>query len=410
MIRLLAVFIIYFWCELLNAQSVVGDFFSVEMNQQRLGYDLIDSVLKEKKVVLLGELDHGDGTSFIVKTDLIKYLHEKLHFNTLIFEASFINCSFLWNTISDSTVFRSRIKNNIYHIWSEVEETKDLFHYVVEHYHKGTPLRIVGIDPQFSGTDNAQEFIRLLKSLLPISISESRQFFDFIHDVEVMSIWMEFPGRRDLRLSADEFAQFCEKMRIYFKENSVEHENSKLFEKYIDNVAVMGKIKRSRTDTSFELRDKQMFENIYYWINEDENEKFILWAANAHIIRKDIQLEQQGKKYYLVGLKKLGDYMYESFPNMLYSIAIASSEGATLDFTNPTKNNYLRSPGPASLEGIMGGSKTCFADLRMLEKKYGLDKYESQLLYANILCFGQWSQHFDGIIYIPEMKPSTPFR
>lgn len=31
-----------------------------------------------------------------------------------------------------------------------------------------------------------------------------------------------------------------------------------------------------------------------------------------------------------------------------------------------------------------------------------------QVFYTNIRCKARWSRHFDGVIYIPEMKPATP--
>ncbi|MBK8706743.1 MAG: hypothetical protein IPN33_26285 [Saprospiraceae bacterium] len=106
--KLLLIFAVLFCSNWLGSQSL--DSFSVEINKKREGYDFIETMLQGKKIVLLGELDHGDGSSFSIKTELIKYLHEELGYNTLVFEASFINCDFLWNTIGDSTRFKNQIK------------------------------------------------------------------------------------------------------------------------------------------------------------------------------------------------------------------------------------------------------------------------------------------------------------
>lgn len=100
--------------------------------------------------------------------------------------------------------------------------------------------------------------------------------------------------------------------------------------------------------------------------------------------------------------------MHDAYQDSLYSIAIASSQGSTLDFSSPTKKNILKIPKGVSIEGLMRGSKTCFVDLKSFENAYNLIKYKSQLFYTNIACSAKWSQHFDGFIYIPEMIPSTP--
>ncbi len=405
----LIVITIFSWCNLLFGQSIVETQFIAEINNNnKEGYRLMDTLLGRKKVILLGELDHGDGSSFEVKTDIIKYLHENHNFNTLVFEASFINCNFLWKSIGEKTNFSDEIKKYIYHIWSEVEETKELFNYIEEQYQKGTPLRIVGIDPQFSGNNNANEFIDLLKLALPSTMTESIQFSKFVHELKIMSTWMVFPKEEEHQLSEQEFASYCDKILETIRKNNEITINLDLWEMYLNNVKIMGKIKRKRSSLSFEIRDEQMFKNVKYWLSENENDKIIIWAANAHIIRKDNILEKLGKRYYLLGIKKLGDFMQDAYPDAMYSIAITSGQGSTLDFSNTKKKNILKIPKGISIEGLMQGRRTCFVDLKSFENAFDLTKYKSMLFYTNIVCNAKWSQHFDGFIYIPEMVPSTP--
>jgi len=287
----LLIFAMLYCSNWLVSQSL--DSFSVEINKNRKGYDFIETMLKGKKIVLLGELDHGDGSSFSIKTELIKYLHEELGYNTLVFEASIINCDFLWNTISDSTIFKNQIKNSIYNIWSEVEETKELFNYIEEQYQKGTPLKIAGIDPQFSGIENTNEFNMLLKNTLPPHIIASKSFSEFMYEIEIMSTWMVFPKGKQHKLSEKEFVNYCDTIFEAISNMEGSKINLSLWKIYLDNVKIMGKIKRKRDKLSFELRDEQMYKNVNYWIKENPNEKFIIWAANAHIVRKDNILKKK---------------------------------------------------------------------------------------------------------------------
>ena len=408
MARASIVFIVIFWAHILPGQRTDDSPYSVEINDHKEGYGFIDSLLGSKKVVLLGELDHGDGSSFVVKTDLIKYLHEQHHFNLLIFEASFINCDILWNTMGGNTQFKDEVKKNIYPIWSEVEETIELFQYIEDQYLKGTPLRMVGMDPQFSGSNNAHEFIELLKQTLPSAMTGSKLFAQFVHDMKNMSVWMEFPKKEEQELSEEEFTLYCDTILEVIKQNKKDTINLSLWEMYMNNIKIMGQIKRVRDNRSFERRDEQMFNNLKYWLSKNENDKSIIWAANAHIIRKDKVLEKRGKKHYLLGLKKLGDYIHDAYHDSIYSIAMVSGKGSTIDFTNPSKKNRIKIPKGTSMEGIMQGKRTCLVDLKSFENAYNLKNYKSQLFYTNIACSGQWSQHFDGFIYIPEMIPSTP--
>lgn len=49
----------------------------------------LDTLLDQKRIIFIGEADHGDGTAKFAKARLIKYLNEKLGFDVLIFERSF---------------------------------------------------------------------------------------------------------------------------------------------------------------------------------------------------------------------------------------------------------------------------------------------------------------------------------
>ena len=119
-------------------------------------------------------------------------------------------------------------------------------------------------------------------------------------------------------------------------------------------------------------------------------------------------LERRGHHFDLLGLKKLGDHLYEDFPDNLYALAVTSASGATIDFQNPQRQNNLKKPTNISLEGLLQNTTTCLVDLKLFERYFALEQYDSNLFYTNITCRAKWSRHFDGVLFIPKMKPSTP--
>ncbi len=396
------------WTIQLNGQVPSGQFVT-EMNISNVLFEhpaFFDQLVSDKRIILLGELDHGDGSSFEVKTDLIKYLHETHGFNTLVMEAGMIDCSEIWKSKSNLFPINLLSKKHIYYIWSQVKETNSLFKYIDNEFGKENELKVIGIDPQFSGSENEMVFTNLLRKTLPKSAIENTKFKELVGELKIMSHWLKFPKDDEHQIDETTFHAHLD----YFKEqvfSIVDKEEKELWKQYFENVKVLAEIKWTKREGSFEKRDQQMFNNLKHFLDQNPDEKVIVWAANAHIIRKDIELTGKHSKHILIGLKKLGDHIYNEFSEEVYSIAIAAGSGKTLNYLNKKKTNKIGKHKSDSLEGRLKKFNTAFIDLKQFEKINKLDKYQTQLFYTNIKCTSKWSNHFDGVIFIKEMKPST---
>jgi len=364
----------------------------------------ITTQLKDKRLVLLGEMNHGDGTTFKIKTGIIKYLHDNLDYNYLVLENSIFNSNIFWQLLNQTEDTQSNAQDHIYKIWSQIEETRELYKYLLEQEKQGKPLKLLGIDCQFSGKENSKAFVNLVGRILGVDETSSIKFQQFAYELELMGPWLTALPQDKHQISRVEFLSLLN----YYEDEVAKKVNEKIkviWNLYFENIKILLQIRWPEKDNTIDIaaaRDIQMFDNLKYHLDSNPaGSKFIVWAASFHILRNWNSLDAD-----IPNSETLGEYIYTNYPDETYSIGFTANKGQILNFLNKENVGIVKTKRK-SLEWYCSKSinNYLFIDLKKFEEQYQLNQYTTKILNMNII--SRWSDNFDAVIFINEMQPST---
>jgi hypothetical protein len=100
--------------------------------------DFLVDLLKNKKYVFIGESSHETAEQYILKTRLVKFLHQQLGFNVLAFEHQ-LGTTTYFNEIKNSNIPDSKRVESLYHF--HPKELTKLINYI-----QATDLKTTGFD------------------------------------------------------------------------------------------------------------------------------------------------------------------------------------------------------------------------------------------------------------------------
>ena len=389
---------VFISCGILPDEKKLADQF-MAFSDEEASFTPIKAAVKDKRIVILGEAGHADGRTFEIKSELIEYLNANNEYDVVLEGMGFLDGAVLQDVLSPLCIDSNYldVANAWNALWSQTKEAAPL----VEALRNGK-VRYWGMDCNPSLGDY---FLipYLLASSPSVSSVLGGSAFDSLIAIHDRMMAM------DTTLTHNELDYFDSKMNQARKalEEETDLEKKAILDMTIDNaLAFLGQLRLGFTDwdavnEGINIRDRQMAENVEWYLEHHPDRKVIIWTANFHGAKKVDQIEY-GKEPEPDLYKKfvlLGEHLENAFPGQVYSLAFTSGGGSTGFFY--VNDSTAIVPDSTSMEFHLSqrGMEYGFCDLS--QKKDWADMVFNSSIFGDCKA-GKWARAFDGVYFIKE--------
>ncbi len=113
-------------------------------------FSKLKDVLKNRRIVALGESSHGLGEYYALKSALVMYLHQELGYEVLAMEGGLGDINLAYSDID--TISPKNLRDYTLFGNFKAQEVDTLFRYIKETSTSKKPLQYAGYDTQFSSS------------------------------------------------------------------------------------------------------------------------------------------------------------------------------------------------------------------------------------------------------------------
>jgi erythromycin esterase len=378
----------------------------------------LKEAIGNSRIVMLGEESHGDGTVFLAKTRLIKYLHEQLGFDVLAFESGLYDMPKAWEHLKNGEDPVPSVRSGVFGIWSRSEQFQPLIDYLGEQVKADHPLELTGFDCQFTAS-SSHEHLRddLVKFFADHGVAVTTQahwtsFQPILDSLIQGSYYSAATSSAQQQIFLSTMDGLISRAATFPARDSAVafwKQNLKSMRAHAAYVFVQGgKMPPTIADAN-NGRDAQMADNLL-WLAQQRypGKKIIVWAATFHNMRNPEPIAFEKNKRGYAGLHNMGDLVWKVLGNQIYNIGFVASQGSAGPWRS--EPHPITTPPAGSLEDLWSATthNIAFLDLRHLAPSGG---WLEQPLVAGPLGYSparaKWPQVLDAMIYTRTMEPNT---
>jgi erythromycin esterase-like protein len=324
--------------------------------------------IQDKRIVLIGEFNHGSKEVFQIRNELIRELHNSHDFDVILFESGI--GELIYGEYNKDSLTSTQMTYGLFGPW-RTKEFRNLMEFIqAEH------IAIAGFDVQRTGGS----FVKLLDEIaIPTALDSA-----FLHDLEARfgKLRKELPNRK---VNLDAVQQRTEDLMNQYKSVYVKLQASVLpipltksmlilqtLKNRIDYLEYMLAFKVDQNwNKRWAARDSLMADNVS-WLADHiyPDQKIIIIGHNYHISRYNEKEEV------------MGEYLLPRYGDELYAIGIFAASGEYLN--NYGKPESMTAPDSSQLDikHIIAAiaNKPVFLPISSIEKTGGSDWLDEPIL------------------------------
>ena len=352
--------------------------------------------VKNKRIVLLGEFNHGSKEVFLIRNDLIKCLHKKYGFNTIFFESGIGEMAFV--ELKKNELRSIQMTYGFFGGW-RTEEFKQLMDYI-----KIENISVAGFDVQRTGG----AFKHQLQEIADLEKMDTILYANL--EERYSKVQRKLRNRKtDYDATKEETNLLIADYQVVYQKLSNTTNPSKV--KLLTLITISNRVhflqymlqfvKDRNWNKRWATRDSLMAANIQWLIEHIyTNEKIIIVGHNFHIAKYNEKEEV------------MGEFLRKKYGDEMYSIGVFARTGS---YVNNAGKEEKMSPADSinlDIKHIIKGLKgnVNFLPIPPKNKKKGSEWLYNRIVFNDtfIDLFGSntliLSKHFDGLLLLEKVS------